>query len=311
MSRYVSKPTPVPELLESYRADCGVIKTYKLTFTGVGGRDVYNISHEFTVDGVRYIAGRVEKRDSEISDVVIFERVKEGVYKATDTVFPMMQDPCQCVIDGRILIGGTRIYTGDDGRINNWNTVFFGGKTLDCMEELFGAPAKMKDVRICKTDVYHVFTRPQGGAAGPGKIGYVTTGRLEKINAALMEKAVLLDTQFTDGAWGGVNQLHVLSDGRIGVLGHIAVMSAGDVRHYYGMAFCFDPVSGQCTKAKIICERADFAAGEYKRKDLIDVVFCGGLVRNEDKTANLYVGLSDAEAHCAVIRDPFAEYENE
>jgi len=39
------------------------------------------------------------------------------------------------------------------------------------------------------------------------------------------------------------------------------------------------------------------------------VIFPGGIERNSDKTATLFVGLSDAEAYSITIEDPFLEYE--
>ena len=86
-------------------------------------------------------------------------------------------------------------------------------------------------------------------------------------------------------------------------------MSEGDVRHYYGMTFALNPLTGKRTDMKIIAEKKDFGDSEYKRKDLVDVIFVGGIVRHKNKTASLYTGLSDAEGHVAVIEDPFLEYE--
>ena len=96
----------------------------------------------------------------------------------------------------------------------------------------------------------------------------------------------------------------MLKNGWIGVLGHIAMMSEGMVRHYYGMTFALNPKTKEKTPIKIICERSDFAPGDAKRSDLGDVVFVGGIIRNEGGFASLYVGLSDAEAHYA-YKHPF------
>ena len=311
MSDFLSKSEYLNGLLIKHRAENGVLATYRLTFLGVEGFDVYNICNEFVVGDKAYIAGRVEKRDSEISRVIVFEKVDKGVYKATDATFDMLQDPCHTMIDGETIIGGTAIYTDDDGRINNWNTTFFRGKDVYNMSRFADAPSKMKDVRLIKTDKIYIFTRPQGGKAHLGKIGYVAVDGLDKVNADVIEGATLFEDLFDEYTWGGANQALLLSNGKIGVLGHVAVMSEGDVRHYYGMTFCFDPATKTCEGLKIICERSDFSAGAYKRKDLIDVVFSGGINRKADGTAELYVGLSDAEAHCAVIKDPFTEYEKQ
>ena len=311
MKEFLSKSEYLNKLLKAYRAKKTVRETYKLHFSDVDGYDVYNICNEFSFGGKTYIAGRVEKRESEISKVVVFEKTAKGSYKATDIRLDDLQDPCVTTMDDELILGGTKVFPDENGRINNWNTAFYRGKTIDKMTHFADAPYKMKDVRLLKTDKIHVFTRPQGGAANWGKIGYTVVDSLSDLNVGVMERAVMLEGQFDKDTWGGVNQATVLKNGKFGILGHIAVMSEGDVRHYYGMTFCFDPETKRSSGLKIIAERDDFAAGEYKREDLIDVVFVGGLVRKNDGTAELYVGLSDAEAHCAVIEDPFSEYEKQ
>ena len=311
MKDFISGSEYLNSLLTAYRKDSSVKKTFKLRFDGVDGFDVYNISNEFCLGGKRYIAGRVEKRDSESSDVVIFEKCGADRYTATDIRFADLQDPCFTMINGQPVLGGTKIYFDVDGNINNWNTTFFKGEDLENMSRFADAPKKMKDVRLLSlNNVIHVFTRPQGGMAKAGRIGHVTVPSFSDVGPEVIASAPLIGGLFDDLTWGGVNQATVLSNGKIGVLGHIAVMSEGDVRHYLGMTFAFDPKTGRADGLKIICERGDFPEGEYKRKDLVDVVFVGGLNRNGDGTADLYVGLSDAEAYRATIIDPFTEYED-
>ncbi|MDP3130415.1 MAG: DUF1861 family protein, partial [Bacillota bacterium] len=165
--------------------------------------------------------------------------------------------------------------------------------------------------RVERMGDLHVFTRPQGGSAGAGTIGYYRTHDLTGVNPTAIEQAPLLFTQFPPGCWGGVNQILPLDNGLLGIVGHIATMSEGDVRHYYGMSFVFDPATRQSTEVEILCERRDFQDGAAKRPDLVDVVFLGGLVRHDNGTATLFTGLSDAEAHSAIIDDPFLKYERE
>ena len=187
--------------------------------------------------------------------------------------------------------------------------MFFQGKSFDRLTKIIEAPLKMKDVRIAKGSEYYVMSRPQGGIAAWGKIGFDKASSLEQINTSFIEKAPLIDDLFGQNRWGGANQIHVLKNGWLGVLGHVARMSEGDVRHYYGMTFAINPTTRKRTAMKIICERSDFAPGATKRPDLVDVVFVGGLVRLNHGKAMLYTGLSDAEAHYALIDDPFIEYE--
>ena len=302
------KSERVRQLLEAYRNRKTVLETEKLCFCGecVQGKDVYNVSKEFEVGGEKYIFGRAEARDSELSETVLFRREEDGRYHATNVKIEMLQDPCISDVGG-IVLGGTKVFAGENGNIESWRATFYKN-ALTSPEAFLQSPPKMKDARVFayKNGVL-VFSRPQGERGGKGTIGFVRANSLDDVTEETIASAPLLEGMFDEESWGGVNDATELENGKIGVVGHIASMEEGDIRHYYGMTFVLDPETAGWSDLKIICERKDFAAGAYKRKDLIDVVFMGGLVRNKDGTATVYTGLSDAEAHKAVIKDPFAE----
>jgi len=198
----------------------------------------------------------------------------------------------------------------ESDNITHWHTTFYKGSGLDNLTKVLVAPLNMKDVRLLQDkNGIHIFTRPQGGVAGPGKIGYTFAKKFNEITTTMIKDAAILPNQFSATTWGGVNEAFVLKNGWLGILGHIATFSEGDVRHYYGMTFAFNPRTKEATPLKIICERSDFKKGAAKRPDLVDVVFAGGLLRHEQELATLYVGLSDAEGHYALMEDPFIEYE--
>ncbi len=307
------------ELLKQYEKTGKVIKTAKLTFLGVDGYDVYNITGEFKQKGETYIAGRVEKRDSEISCVRFFRKTGDYEYSLfSDVSMVRVQDPFVSQIDGELVVGGTQIDLDPIGerRIVNWRTVFFKGKDIESLRYWFTGPCRMKDVRIFDYDDTRmlILTRPQGGKAGMGKIGMVFADKGEIPSESMLASAELFDTHFIDGEWGGANEIFRLKNGKLGVLGHIAYLEKqGDdhIRHYHSMVFELDAENRACSPVKIIARRADFASGPYKRKDIADVLFSGGLVRGEDGTAKLFTGVSDCEGHVAVIKDPFQEYEEE
>ncbi len=304
MTRRTTKT--LDQLLIEHRNDRNIRRTERLIFHGVDGHDVYNISQPFSWGGVTYLAGRVERRDSEQSDVRLFERMNETSYRATDVRFPNLQDPFVTVLEDSVILGGTEI-DSKDNRITGWRTVAYRGESFAAMSRVLTAPEGMKDVRVCwDAPHWHIFTRPQGGVAGKGTIGYLRVSDLRHATPERLAQALLLDTLFEEHCWGGVNQVFVLDDRHLGIVGHIATMSEGDVRHYYGMTFVFDHQSQTCSDLRIVCERSDFAPGEHKRDDLKDVVFLGGMIRHDDHTATLYTGLSDAEAHLAVVDDPFS-----
>lgn len=300
------KSLKVKNLLKKYREENTFLSTEKLEFVGetVIGKDVYNISKEFEHDGKTYLLGRVEERDSELSLTILFEK-KDGVYHETSIRWEMLQDPCIAKIGGQIILNGTKVYADKDGKIYSWRTVFYKDIFTNPVEFLV-APLKMKDARVYEySDGIIAFSRPQGEKGGKGTIGYAITKTLEEVSENTFEQAPLIEGIFDEESWGGVNDAIELDGGLIGVIGHIASMEEGDIRHYYGMTFVLDPKTGKTSELKIICERKDFSSGEFKRPDLVDVVFIGGLNFNKDGTATLFTGLSDAEAHKGVIKNPF------
>lgn len=59
-------------LLEKYSLSPKPFQPEKMVFSGVGNRDVYNITAPFEDEGELVIAGRVEARDQEHSEVYFF-----------------------------------------------------------------------------------------------------------------------------------------------------------------------------------------------------------------------------------------------
>lgn len=297
----------VERLLGTYRASGQKPQYVQLcTFLDTGSADVYNISSPIRVSGGEVILGRVEHRTTEHSEVWGFE-ARGATWHPLKTMRPLtLQDPFWSWIGNTLVVGGVQIVEDEAGKIVGWKTAFYRGRGLHDLELFLVGPQGMKDIRLCGTADGQVcaLTRPQGKKGGRGKIGYAVFPRLEDMTLEALADAPLLD-QFDDDQWGGGNQALLLEDGRIGVLGHIARFSEGDVRHYYPMAFILDPRTGAHTPMRILVERQDLRPGPSKRPDLADVVFPGGIERLPQGMARLYLGVSDAHAQTAVIRDPF------
>jgi hypothetical protein len=188
---------------------------------------------------------------------------------------------------------------------------FYRGSSLNHLKLFLVGPDKMKDIRLVELadEQIGVLTRPQGAKGGRGKIGFLTVPSLQAITAEAIQEAPLFEGQCRDDEWVGANEAHGLQNGMIGVLGHIAYFDEKEHRHYYAMVFCIDPRNGRATSPEIIASRSDFPDGPAKRPDLVDVMFSGGLVRPGNGTAMLYAGLSDAEAGCVLLPDPFSKCE--
>lgn len=300
------------ELVEIYLEKDQPANPEKLTFTGVGERDVYNITAPFEDEGELVIAGRVEARDTEHSEVYFFVN-RDGVWTPREGAPVLeLQDPFVTRIAGELVLGGVEIFPHltNEGALG-WRTVFYKGSSIEMLQQFFKGPDGMKDLRLAelKDGSIAVLTRPQGEKGGRGKIGFARIPSLKDLTLDVIEEAPLLEGQFAEGEWGGANELHILDNGLIGVLGHIASFDEEGNRHYYPMVFALNPETGEHTEIQLIAIRDDFLAGASKRPDLVDVVFSGGLVRKEDGTADFYAGISDAEAHKITIKDPFDQFE--
>lgn len=306
-----SKQT-LEELLAEYKNQNSNSKAEKINFIVEDGRDVYNTTATFVNGEDILIAGRVEKRDSELSEVHFFIQQGDKWVRKEGTPILELQDPFVTRIKGKLIVGGVEIYPHPT--IENslgYRTAFFRGKDVNSLEKFAVGSEMMKDIRLLELEDGRilVFTRPQGEIGGRGTIGYIVLDSLDELNAEKISKAKLFNHQFIESQWGGANELHRLSNGLVGVLGHIAKFDEEGNRHYYSVTFAFDPANGSTSPMKLIAIRDDFGEAAYKRVDLVDVIFSGGMIRKENGKAELYCGISDAESHKILIDDPFVEYE--
>lgn len=295
------------DLLSNYNNENRALYPRKIKFKGVEGYDVYNPTVPFDYNGRTLMIGRVEKRDSEKSQAVFFERLKDDTYAEVARMRRYdLQDPFITKIGSMWVFGGVETFAHPDNPNNLWwRTKFYAGDDLFNLKTLTYGPNGMKDIRLVElaNGKVGVFTRPQGDVGGRGKIGFTIIDKLEDLCVEVIQRAKLL-RQFDDEEWGGVNQPLLLDNGNIGVIGHIAKFSNDGARHYYSIAFTLNPVDGSYSPMKIIAARKDFLDGEAKRDDLVDVLFSAGIVE-ENEIIRLYVGVSDIEVQSIQIDNPF------
>ncbi|MBG9587235.1 MTP-1 family protein [Cytobacillus firmus] len=300
------------QLLEEFSSREQPASPEKIIFTSIGDKDVYNITAPFEDEGEQVIAGRVESRDSEHSSVYFFvKREDKWTPRESAPVFEL-QDPFFTKISGELVLGGVQIFPHpiNEGQLG-WRTVLYKGSTISDLQEFAKGPDGMKDLRIVELPdgSVGVLTRPQGDKGGRGKIGWTKIPSLHELTIEVINEAPLLDGQFIDEEWGGANEPHLLKNGLVGVLGHVASFDEEGDRHYYPMVFALDPQTGEISDMDLIATRSNFLPGASKRPDLVDVVFSGGIVRKPDGTADIYAGISDAEAQKITVADPFLAYE--
>lgn len=306
-------PPRCTELLESFEKKEALPIGEKLRFSGVGEKDVYNISPPFRIGDATVIAGRVESRKAWADSQVLFFEEKNGVWvPVNDAPTLQLEDGFATRIKDETIIGGVEVYSHSfaSGGVG-YRTVFYRGHDLTSLKKFAVGPDMMKDIRLAplENERLGVFTRPQGGNNGRGTIGYTELQRLEDLTRENILNAKIIENQFAPEEWGGANELHPLQNGKIGVVGHIAYQETQNAKHYYAMSFVYDPHTHHASPIEIIATRKNFPAGDSKTPELEDVVFPGGLVRHGDGTATLYAGLSDAEAGKLVRPDPFSSEE--
>src|SRR5579872_23996 len=104
-----AQPRSCSDLLSELKVPAH-IETRTLAFEPMNGRDVYNITAPFHFDGKMLLAGRVEKRETEFSEIVIFEESESGKWKPffTHPDFQGLQDPCVTWAGDELVLGGVR-----------------------------------------------------------------------------------------------------------------------------------------------------------------------------------------------------------
>lgn len=287
--------------------------------------DFYNPSGSFEINGKTCICIRAESpKTCEDSRVFLLEKGKDGVWRPVINSFELSLEDGFCVPigPGTIIVGAVKAYpkpTAEHPDKIDYHMVFYWVSHLGCefaFKEFTRGPDGMKGIRFVflKNGKVGVVTRPQGlqpdgRNCGRGEIAYIELNSLDDMTPENLLKARVIENQFAPGEWGGPNQLFILPYGRIGVLGHIAYRDEAGNRHYYVMAFVYDTEAHKATPIKIIAARDDFPPGKAKFPDLHDVVYPGGMTRDNKGRAIINVGLGDAQAAEKIIFDPFCQKE--
>ncbi len=309
---------PVLEMYKEFSKNRRIEEATIEIFEGVDGLDVYNPSVPFIFEGKEYIAGRVERRDSERSEIRFFTREGDRWVLAEGTVTLPLQDPFVTFVGNTMVLGGVHVdWPEKPGDVICWYTDFYTGTPYE-LTFLTRGPRHMKDVRIVALPDGKIAlcSRPQGACMAKyhctAKIGFDTVAALSELSPEVIEAAPYLEKLFCDSEWGGANQLTVLKNGMIGVIGHKACRTFGEEGHklhYYGIAFAIDPKTGKFTQNKMIISGDCFPTVDAKRSDLTDVTFTAGILRLPNGKARVYTGLNDTHVGSAIIDDPFLEYE--
>lgn len=300
----------IEKILEKYEGN-KIIDYSKLSFSGVGDNDVYNISKPFKYNDKTYLLGRVEPRENHNSRVFLFVKGKNKSSWYADKNFnPLeLEDPFIQEIRGLFVIGGVETKKKEDGELA-YRTNFYKGKDIYNLEKFAHGPWQMKDIRLTELPDHRigVFTRPEvGKGSEKGEIGFTSINSLEELNSDVIENASLIHNEFGKKGKGGVNDAFIIDKEKLGVLGHLVRRTDDGNLHYYPMVFDFNPETKESSELQILFKRDILPESEPKRPELYDVIFPGGIV-TEGRNARVYAGVGDTEAYEVTIKNPFKNY---
>lgn len=304
----------IDKLLADYerkRGEESPLEGRLLTFD-TGENHVYNPT-PFIYDDANYLVSRVEPPYTEFDSQSRFFRQKNGIW-LLDNNLPVfdLQDPYITEIgDEWVFMGVEAVPIGPDK--SRYRTVFYKGEDPSSLEEFATSPYQMKDIRLVELHDGRIgmFTRPNGNIGEKGKIAFTILDSLNDIkDESVFHRGEIIDGLFLDNHWGGVNDVHLLDDNLLGVLGHMAYSmfdhTGHEMKHYYAITFTYNYMTGEASRPVIISTRDDFPETEFKRRGHRDVLYPGGLLPlNNNGLWGLYAGLSDAASGMKPVNRPF------
>lgn len=305
---------------EAFDANAVIDECVILRFEGVDGFDVYNTSMPFYWQGREYLFGRVERRDEWArSWSRLFVASGKDCWKLVpDAMIYQMEDPFVSHIHGELVLGGnlTRYVAGV---YDTYFVMFYRGRDLHDLRYFTTGPDFMKDIRLVelKDGKIGVFSRPRNQQimqqyGCESQVGFTIINTLDELTPKVVENARYIPGLYGKGEWGGCNQVCLLDENSIGVIGHKCynrIDSYGvKISTYLNVSFVFDIRKHHVSDFKVIGTRSSYPAGPAKTPSLVDCAFASGIVLRSDGKADLYSGIGDVQQGRITIEDPFASY---
>lgn len=313
---------------EGYLAEIQGLQAHEIPYNPAGPFEVLD---KRTGNLKTILPVRVESADSKFDDpnkpydprIDFVERVgNNGTWKLVNPDYwglvptlrklQGLEDPSVAFIHNETVLSGVRA-KDPDGSIRI-RTEFYAGKNLQSLEHIADVPGK--DNRLCQLPDGRILValRPQGGVAGLGRIGFTIVDNVRDLHKIKYCEVPSMNNQVPIQNWLGANELHVISSNGhtgVGVLGHFAQKDEIGMRRYSSIAFMLlnaDRVDREMpltTPIQLIARSEHLPACGAKAEDLQDVAYPGGMKRNSDGTAHLFLGKNDWRVGILKIRDPF------
>ncbi len=310
---------PIKKRRERFEATKKIYESGILEFEGVNGRDVYNCSVPFDYEGQRYIFGRVEKRAewaNSVTYLFCFDRDDRKWKRVENFDALPIEDPFVTFIGGELIVGGTHVIFVS-GKISDYSTYFYKGKSPFSLRLFSTGPSDMKDIRLFEISDGRigVFSRPRNEEIrkkyGSGSIvGVTVIDKIEDLTPERIENAEYIHGMFGTDEWGGMNQAFYLKDNLVGALGHQCYNDyRNDVEYpvYINMMYIVDFLKHEVLEKQVVGTTSCYPETPSKLPTLCDCAFTSGMVAMNGGKVRLYSGLRDCGEGYIVIDDPFRE----
>lgn len=263
------------------------------------------------------IVGRVEKLDEwSSSHVHFFRRIDEHNYGLMEEIRPIIdknpsvsiEDPSIITVQEEIILGVVRAtHLSDDHSDNIYDikTSYYRGFDLSELEQF--AVVEGKDSRICPVENGKIIwtPRPQGSFGGLGTIGYCELSSVDDLVRAKLDDVNLIEGLFSEGTWGGVNELH-FNPANPSIIGAVCHGAFQDIhgKVYFVFWTVIDRPTQKVVDVIPLALRDDFPPTNAKLQELERVVFAAGIQYPKTGPPRLYGGLGDAYQGYVPITHP-------
>ncbi len=207
--------------------------------------NVYNPTASFKIGEREIILARVKNINTFVSYVAPFFW-ENGIWKKIDWGLSKLEleDPFFTKIDDELVVRSVYILPHQEGiSPTEFFTVFHRGKDIFSLNKFAQGPLMMKDIRLVarKKEKIGIFTRLKGDKFLKGRIEYLEINDLDELNSKNFYEAEITDLPISKEEWVGFNEIHLLENGKLMILGHFAYEDRKGNLHYSAMSFIFDP----------------------------------------------------------------------
>ena len=314
-------------------------RTVRVMYVRVESRSSAAVNRLLTTDGSVPSGGGAYDPRSVLYEQVDEDRWVPADYRRlglppTSFVFEGLEDPFVCSVGTDLIVGGviidfsTAVAVNEPIPIAHASRFDYSLATTTVTVQLRRGPTLadlapfatirgMREVRLLQLSDESVFvaTRPHGGAAGLGTMGFTRIPTLDDLTQDIVDAAPLMPWVITPDVKTGPNDLHLVrgstpADDQVGVLGHAAFRDTRFDLHYLATAFrvlnpfAVPAAAAQVSDPKVLACRHDWPLAGVKRPTLEDVVFPTSLVASDGQMV-LQAGVSDAAIGELVIPAPF------